>query len=92
MVPDVPSFIEGGFDIEITAWYGLFGPRGMAPAPTESLNANLNAILEMPDVRARMMGMGIAPAGGTQAAFAALVRAESERYGRLVREFNISAS
>lgn len=92
MVPDVPSFIEGGFDIEITAWYGMFGPRGMTPALTESLNAHMNAILETPDVRARMTGMGIAPAGGPQARFAALVRAESERYGRLVREFNISAS
>ncbi|MGG5817722.1 Bug family tripartite tricarboxylate transporter substrate binding protein [Falsiroseomonas sp. HW251] len=92
MVPDVPSFIEGGFDIEITAWYGLFGPRGMAPALIEQLNANLNAILEMPDVRARMATMGIVPAGGPQPGFAALVRSESERYGRLVREFNISAS
>ncbi len=64
----------------------------MAPALVESLNANLNAILQMPDVQARMNGMGIVPAGGPQPAFAALVRSESERYGRLVREFNISAS
>ena len=92
MVPDVPTFIEGGFDIEITAWYGLFGPRGLPPAQTEALNGHLNAILAMPEIRTRMLGMGIAPAGGTQAQFAALVRAESERYGRLVREFNISAS
>ena len=91
-LPDVPSFIESGFDIEITAWYGLFGPRGMAPALTESLNAHLNAILETPEVRARMTGMGIVPAGGPQPRFADLVRAESERYGRMVREFNISAT
>jgi hypothetical protein len=39
-----------------------------------------------------MVSMGIGPAGGPQAAFAALVRAESDRYGRLVREFNISAT
>jgi tripartite-type tricarboxylate transporter receptor subunit TctC len=91
LVPQVPTFIESGFDVEITAWYGLFGPRGMSAALTETLNANLNAILAMPDVRERMNGMGIAPAGGTSAQFAALVRAESERYGRLVREFNISA-
>ena len=91
-LPDVPSFIESGFDIEITAWYGLFGPRGMAPALTESLNAHLNAILETPEVRAHMTGMGIVPAGGPQPRFADLVRAESERYGRMVREFNISAT
>jgi tripartite-type tricarboxylate transporter receptor subunit TctC len=92
LLPDVPTFIESGMDIEITAWYGLFGPRALPAAVTEGLNGHLNAILAMPEVRARMTTMGIAPAGGTQAAFAALVRAESERYGRLVREFNISAS
>ncbi|WP_137181057.1 tripartite tricarboxylate transporter substrate binding protein [Roseomonas sp. AR75] len=91
LVPDVPTFIESGFDVEVTAWYGLFGPRGMQAAQTEALNTQMNAILAMPEVRERMLGMGIAPAGGTAAQFAALVRAESERYGRLVREFNISA-
>jgi tripartite-type tricarboxylate transporter receptor subunit TctC len=92
LVPQVPTFIESGFDVEITAWYGLFGPRGMQPAQVEALNGHLNAILAMPEIRERMTGMGIAPAGGPQAQFAALVRAESDRYGRLVREFNISAS
>jgi tripartite-type tricarboxylate transporter receptor subunit TctC len=92
LLPDVPTFIESGMDIEITAWYGLFGPRALPAAQAESLNGHLNAILALPDVRDRMGVMGIAPAGGTQARFVELVRAESERYGRLVREFNISAS
>jgi tripartite-type tricarboxylate transporter receptor subunit TctC len=92
LVPQVPTFIEGGFDIEVTAWYGLFAPRGLPQAQTEALNGHLNAILAMPEIRERMQGMGIVPAGGAQAQFATLVRAESERYGRLVREFNISAS
>jgi tripartite-type tricarboxylate transporter receptor subunit TctC len=91
LLPQVPTFIESGFDVEVTAWYGLFAPRGLPPAQAEALNGHLNAILAMPEIRERMAGMGIVPAGGPQAQFAALVRAESERYGRLVREFNISA-
>jgi tripartite-type tricarboxylate transporter receptor subunit TctC len=71
---------------------GLFGPRALPAATTEALNGHLNAILSTPEVRSRMLSMGIGPTGGTQAAFAALVRAETDRYGRLVREFNISAT
>lgn len=91
LLPEVPSFVEGGYDIEITAWYGLFGPRALPAALAETLNAHLNAVLALPEVRERMGVMGIVPVGGSPAAFAALVRAESERYGRLVREFNITA-
>ena len=83
--------IERGFDVEVTAWYGLFGPRGMAAPLVQSLNAHMNAVLQMPDVNERMNGLGIPRRGGDVASFADVVRADSERYGRLVREFNISA-
>jgi tripartite-type tricarboxylate transporter receptor subunit TctC len=91
LLPQVPTFIEGGFDVEVTAWYGLFGPRNLPAATAQSLNAHLNEILRMPDVVARMTTMGIVPAGGPQERFVTLVRNDSERYGRLVREFNITA-
>lgn len=91
LLPQVPTFIESGFDVEVTAWYGLFGPRGLPAATAQSLNGHLNEILRMPEVVARMNTMGIAPAGGPQERFVTLVRNESERYGRLVREFNITA-
>lgn len=91
LLPEVPTMIERGFDVEVTAWYGLFGPRGMAAPLVASLNAQMNAVLQMPDVNERMNGLGIPRRGGDAASFAQVVRADSERYGRLVREFNISA-
>jgi len=91
LLPEVPTKIERGFDVEVTAWYGLFGPRGMAPALVQTLNAHMNTVLQMPDVDERMRSLGIPRTGGDAASFAQLVRADSERYGRLVREFNISA-
>lgn len=91
LLPGVPTMIERGFDVEVTAWYGLFGPRGMAPGLVQSLNAQMNAVLQMPDVDERMNALGIPRRGGNAASFAEVVRADSERYGRLVREFNISA-
>ncbi len=91
LLPDVPTMIERGFDVEVTAWYGLFGPRGTPAALAQSLNAHMNAVLRMPDVVERMQSLGIPPAGGDQAGFVQVVARDSERYGRLVREFNISA-
>lgn len=91
LLPDVPTMIERGFDVEVTAWYGLFGPRGMAAPLVQALNTHMNAVLQMPDVNERMNGLGIPRQGGDAARLAQVVRADSERYGRLVREFNISA-
>ena len=91
LVPDVPTFIERGFDVEVTAWYGLFAPRGFAPAAVQTLNQHMNTILELPEVAERMRGLGILRAGGPPSRLAEVVAADSERYGRLVREFNISA-
>lgn len=91
LLPEVPSMVERGFDVEVTAWYGLFGARGMAQAAVEALNAMMNQVLRMPDVVERMQTLGIPPAGGDAARLAQAVRTDSERFGRLVREFNISA-
>jgi tripartite-type tricarboxylate transporter receptor subunit TctC len=91
LVPDVPTFIERGFDVEVTAWYGMFAPRGLAPAMAQTLNQHMNTILELPEVAERMRGLGIQRAGGPASRLAEVVAADSARYGRLVREFNISA-
>jgi tripartite-type tricarboxylate transporter receptor subunit TctC len=92
LLPDVPTMIERRFDVEVTAWYGLLGPRGMAAPQVQALNAHMNTVLQMADVNERMNALGIPRQGGDAASFAAVLRADSERYGRLVREFNISAS
>ena len=58
-VPDVPTVIESGIvpDYDVTSWYGVFGPSGMAPAVVAKLNENLNEIIADEKVRERLVAV-----------------------------------
>ena len=91
-LPDVPTLAEqgvGGTDIQ--TWYALYVTAGTPRAATERLVAELAAALKLPDVQARIKGLGgeIVPMSPEQ--FADMNRSEFERYGRLVREAGIKA-
>jgi tripartite-type tricarboxylate transporter receptor subunit TctC len=92
IVPQVPTFRESGFDIAFTSWYGLLGPRGMAPATVATLNRHMHEILTSADMTERLRGLGIIAGGGTPERLGDYVRTDSERFGRIVRELNIQAS
>ena len=92
IVPNVPTLRESGFDIAFTSWYGLLGPRGMAPALVATLNRHMNEILAEPTVVERLRGMGTIPGSGTPQRLGDFIRTDSERFGRIVRELNIRAA
>ena len=92
LMPTVPTLIELGYkDLDISAWMGLLGPRGMPPEIVRSINAHMNEVLKMPDVMARMATLGIEPIGGDPAVLVKQIAADDERFGRLVKEFGIKA-
>jgi tripartite-type tricarboxylate transporter receptor subunit TctC len=88
-MPDVPTFGEEGYEVEVGAWQGILGPEGMPAHLVKLLNAHCNEILKMPDVIAQMARLAMVPAGGTPTGFGQLVASEYARYGKIVREFNI---
>ena len=90
IVPDVPTFAELGFKgMEISLWYGLEGPAGMPPAIVQRLNAELVKILKTDDVHQNFAKQGAIASGGTPQEFADFMRAESARWGEVVRTNNI---
>ncbi|MBL8377646.1 MAG: tripartite tricarboxylate transporter substrate binding protein [Burkholderiales bacterium] len=92
LMPNVPTLIELGYkDLDISAWMGLLGPRGLPADIVRSLNAHMNEVLRMPDVMARMATLGIEPTGGDPAALARQIADDDSRFGRLVKEFGITA-
>jgi tripartite-type tricarboxylate transporter receptor subunit TctC len=92
ILPGVPTFVEAGFaEVEITAWWGVFGPRGLPVATSAALAGHINEILAMPDVREQMTELGAVPGGGNGDRLATVVANDHERFGRLVRELNIQA-
>jgi tripartite-type tricarboxylate transporter receptor subunit TctC len=92
LLPDVPTMNELGFKgVETDAWYGVLAPTGTPAGVIARMNQEVNAVLAMPDVRARMNTAGIDVRGGTPEAFGTEMRDDHARYGRIVREFNIRA-
>ena len=91
-LPDVPTLAEQGITgADVSTWYGLFATAGTPRAVVERLNTELLTSLRMPDVQARIKGLGgeITLMGIAQ--FSEMNRSEFEHYGRLVKEASIKA-
>jgi tripartite-type tricarboxylate transporter receptor subunit TctC len=92
LLPNVPTLAELGYkDIDSGAWNGLFAPRNTPAAVVNVLNANLNEILRMPDVIAKMGTFGAAPVGGPPSAMAKVNASDYERLGKVIKDLNIQA-
>lgn len=93
LYPDVPTLHEAGlknFDAGTT--HGLYAPDGTPPAIIERLNREINNALAQPAVKAQIATLAAEPSPMTPAQFAALMREDSNRYGKVIRERKITAT
>lgn len=85
-LPDVPTLAEAGVrEYEVAGWFGVMAPAATPATVVQRLNAEFNAALALPEVRARLAELGVEPAGGTPAAFGTLLEAERLRWSEAVR-------
>ena len=85
-LPDVPTLAEVGVpDTEVYAFQGILGPAGLPAAVTQRLNADLNKALANPAVVKRMQDFGMEALPGTPEQFRAMARAESKRWGAIIK-------
>lgn len=88
--PDIPTMAESNItDYEVGNWWGLFAPAGVPDAIIQRLNATIVEGLRQPEVRARLAQDGSEPVGNSVAEFRRFVRAESDRYGRVIQQAGI---
>ena len=88
--PDVATMEQSGYGgIAATYWNGMLAPAGTPAAVVARLNATVNQALAMPEVRSALVKLGSDPKIGTPQEFAAFIAAESERWGKVVRDANI---
>jgi tripartite-type tricarboxylate transporter receptor subunit TctC len=89
-LPDVPTFQELGYhSFDPYGWFGLFVPAA-TPAPVvQKLADEVNRILRLPDVTARIEGLGLQVGGGRPEEFQKLLRADAAVYARIIKEGNI---
>ena len=90
-LPDVPTFREAGFDIQGTSWYGAFAPVKTARETIERYSTIMAAAVRMPDVRERFLSWGLQPTGTSATEFAAIQKADSERWAPAVKASGFSA-
>jgi len=92
-LPDVPTYQEAGIKgLVLDQWLGVFVPAGTPPAVGTRLNAEINKALAEAAIRDSFLQSAQEPIGGSADAFARLVRDESAKYERLVKELNIKAA
>jgi tripartite-type tricarboxylate transporter receptor subunit TctC len=90
LLPDLPTMAEQGFpEVEVQNWQGLVGPKGMPADLVKLLNGAMNKALQDPEVKEKILSQGNEMGGGTPEQFAALIKAEAPRWGKVVRDAKI---
>ncbi|MEN9630802.1 MAG: hypothetical protein RJA10_4030 [Pseudomonadota bacterium] len=91
-LPDVPTLAEAGVkNADIQTWYALYVTGGTPRPVVERLAAELQAALKLPEVQARIKGLGGDIVPMSIEAFAEMNRAEFDRYGKLIKDAGIKA-
>ena len=81
---------ESGYPgFEATAWFGLVATGGSPPAAIARLNAEVNKALKAPDVREKLITLGMYPVGTTPGEFDAHIRSEIVKYGKVIKDSGI---
>ncbi len=90
-LPDVPTTAEAGYPALLSStWFALLAPKGTPAAVLDRLNADVNDVLKMPDVRKRLADLGATPTGGSRDALRDYLATETTKWARLVNEAKIA--
>ncbi len=88
--PDIATMGEQGYaGVEVLNWQGLIGPKGMSSALVKQLNEVANKALQSPEVKDRLLGQGNELGGGTPEQFAALIKSETTKWSKVVKDAKI---
>ena len=87
---DLPTMSEAGLKgFEVNNWYGLFAPAGTAKDIIARANAETVKALAAPDVKKRLMDAGIIATSSSPEGFAGYIRAETAKWGKVIKDANI---
>jgi tripartite-type tricarboxylate transporter receptor subunit TctC len=91
-MPDIPTVDEAGVPgYQVSVWFGVVAPAATPKDAVARLNAEINRILALPDVKERFGQSGIEIVGGPPEVFDKYIREQVATWGKVVREANIKA-
>ncbi|MFN7275956.1 MAG: Bug family tripartite tricarboxylate transporter substrate binding protein [bacterium] len=88
--PDIPPIAELLKGYEVGTWFGILAPRKTPRAVVNTLAREIRRMTEMPDVRARLHGLGAEPVGNTPEVFEAYIRAELPKWAKVIAAAGIT--
>ena len=91
-MPDLPTVAETGLPgYEASTWYGVIAPAGTSRAAVTRLNAEIVKVLQVPDVRERLIAQGIDPVGNSPDEFAAYIKSEIGKWAKIIKSTGVTA-
>ena len=90
LYPEVRTFAEQGYPLDLAGWNGIIAPKGTPRAIIERLSTEINRAIQSPDGRARMLEMGLLATGTTPAEFADIVRRDTPRWGEVFKASGVA--
>ena len=91
-LPEVPTITEAGYPgADFITWNGVHVPAKTPAAVIAKLNREFDRLLKLPEVRERMLDLGLAPVGGSAESFAAFVKADIARWAKVIKEAGVRA-
>jgi tripartite-type tricarboxylate transporter receptor subunit TctC len=89
-LPDVPTVAESGLKgFEIVSWQGVFAPAGTPQTIVDQLSSTIMQIIREPEIKAKLLGLGLEPSTLTQPQFAAFQKEEVAKWAKLIKSANI---
>ena len=89
-LPDVPTFAEEGITgFDVSNWYGVMAPAGTPRDIVQKLNADINKAMQVPEVRARLEGVGTQMREQSAAEFEAYMKSEVAKYAKLIKDTGV---
>jgi len=89
-LPDLPTLAEEGMEgVVVVNWYGIIAPRDTPRALVEQISGQIASAMHSPEVGKRLRGDSTEPVGSSPAEFAAHIRAEADRWGRVIKQAGI---
>ena len=89
VLPHVPTMAEFVPGYEASTWYGVGAPKGASTEIIEKLNKDINAVVTEPNMKARLVGLGLHPMPLTSAEFATFIADAIDKWAKVIRAANI---
>ena len=90
-MPDLPAMIEFLPGYDVTQWYGILAPAGVPRDIVERLQREIARAIANPKVAQQFVNLGTQPVSNTPEEFAAFIKAETDKWGKVIRSANITA-